>query len=414
MTDTTSTSVLPPPSRWWAWAGAGLGLLVIVAVAVSVLVPAAWFAETENRRDGAVQPAPFALVPASTESVNDRIVYGDLPDDVAVYQPDGDVFFVTISRPQQSLLSWLIGRGETVVDPETEEDKFGQRTATQDRSISLQQMRTATQEAQYVALQAAGYDPEITLGNVVVQEVLCRDVGDDGTCTEFFPADEQLDPADTILEADGAPLQTVEDLAAVLEGKEPGDTIDLRISRPRESDVTQSDELDVTVELSASPDDPERTIVGFVPFDTRSITLPFDVGIDTAAVGGPSAGLAFTLALIDELTEGDLTGGQDVAVTGTISLDGTVGPIGGLPQKISAVQQHGVKVFLIPASQFELGPDDPTTTDDDDVCRWSCLVDAGKGEVVLIPVADLDEALAALELIGGDPLVPVDAPADPT
>jgi PDZ domain-containing protein len=383
---------------------------VIVAIAVSVLVPARWFATTENRRDGEVQPAPFALVPASTESVNDRIVFGELPEDVPTFEPRGDLFFVTISRPEQSLLSWLVGRTEPVIDLETEEDKFGERTATQDRSISLQQMRTATQEAQYVALQAAGYDPEITLGEVVVQEVLCAEVAEDGTCREYFPSDEQIDPADTILEADGVPLQTVEDLAAVLEGKRPGDLLDLRISRPRDGDVDASDELDVTVELAASPDDPDRTIVGFVPFDTRSISLPFDVGIDTAAVGGPSAGLAFTLALVDELTEGELTGGRDIAATGTISLDGTVGPIGGLEQKVKAVQQHGVSVFLIPASQIELAPDDPTTTADDDVCRWECLVDAGDGQVVLVPVADLDAALAALETLGGDPLVPVDAP----
>ncbi len=74
--------------------------------------------------------------------------------------------------------------------------------------------------------------------------------------------------------------------------------------------------MTVDVELSSDPTDPDRTIVGFVPFDTRTVELPFDVSIDTAAVGGPSAGAAFTLALIDELTPGDLTGGRDIAVTG--------------------------------------------------------------------------------------------------
>jgi Lon-like protease len=111
--------------------------------------------------------------------------------------------------------------------------------------------------------------------------------------------------------------------------------------------------LEVDVELTASPDDPERTIVGFYPFDTRRVELPFELDIDTGSIGGPSAGLAFTLTLIDELTPGELTGGRRVAVTGTIELDGTVGAIGGLRQKASAVAQTGVDVFFVPAAQSD-------------------------------------------------------------
>ena len=97
----------------------------------------------------------------------------------------------------------------------------------------------------------------------------------------------------------------------------------------------------IEVPLIASPDDPERTIIGFVPFDTATVELPFEIEIDTDRIGGPSAGLAFTLTLIDELSEGNLLGGLDVAVTGTIDIEGNVGAIGGLPQKVSAVKQVG-------------------------------------------------------------------------
>ncbi len=186
-------------------------------------------------------------------------------------------------------------------------------------------------------------------------------------------------------------LESVEDLSAVLEGKEPGDTVELVIDRPGDGRET------VTVQLSASPDDADRTIIGFFPFDTRAITLPFEVDIRTDDIGGPSAGLAFTLAMIDELSPGDLTGPQEVAVTGTISLDGSVGAIGGLTQKVSAVHQNGMRVFLVPSSQAEL--DDPE--------RLQRMEDAGRGEVEIIPVATLDEALAVLEALGGDPLVTV-------
>lgn len=375
-----------------------IALLGLVILSVSVLIPSELIARTANPRTGEQEPAPYARTPASAESVNDRVVYGDLPEEVEIYDTDGDFFFVTVSAPDQSVLSWLIGSADPVVDLLTEEGKNGRRTPVQNREIALQQMRTATQEAQFVALTAAGYEPTIELGAVVVQDILCRETAEDGfTCAEEFPAAEVLEPADTILEVDGVPITTIEDLTAALEGAEPGDVIEVKIERAEEGTMT------VEVELSSDPNDPERTIVGFVPFDTRTVELPFDVSIDTAAVGGPSAGAAFTLALIDELTEGDLTGGRDIAVTGTIRLDGSIGPIGGLEQKISAVHQHGVQVFLIPAEQIELTEPDPENPDDG-VCRWECLNAAGDGEVVLIPVATLDDALAVLETLGGDPL----------
>ena len=140
----------------------------------------------------------------------------------------------------------------------------------------------------------------------------------------------------------------------------------------------------------ANPDDAGRAILGIVPFDTASVHLPFEVNIDTGEIGGPSAGLAFTLTLIDELSAGDLTGGANVAVTGEIALDGTVGAIGGLAQKVSAVRQAGVHTFLVPTAQ---GPE-----------QIARAREIGGDAVEIVPVATLDEALAALRTLGGDPL----------
>ncbi|NCX59666.1 MAG: PDZ domain-containing protein, partial [Actinobacteria bacterium] len=89
----------------------------------------------------------------------------------------------------------------------------------------------------------------------------------------------------------------------------------------------------VQVELIAAPDDSGRTIIGIMPRDTRTVKTPFEIGIDTDSIGGPSGGLAFTLALLDELSSGSLTGGTKVAVTGTINGDETVGAIGAVRQK---------------------------------------------------------------------------------
>ena len=392
VTDTTTPIVpIAPPNRWWAWTLAALALLLLAVIAVSSVLPSSWVSDKENRRTEELQPTPYALTPASAEPVNDRIVFGGLPDDVELYETQSDFYFVTVTAPVQSVLSWFVGRDDAAIDFITREDKFGVRTATQRRELNLQQMRTAEQEAQYVALTTLGYDVEITPGEVIVQDLVCAIEAGDGTCEEFLASDAEIDPADRLLEIDGVELDSVDTLSEQLADKQPGDEVELLIERPGDGERT------VVVELSASPDDPERTIIGFIPFDTRAIVLPFEVDIETGGIGGPSAGLAFTLALIDELSPGSLTGGRNIAVTGTISLDGSVGAIGGLPQKVSAVHQNGVDVFLVPASQSEL-----TTPE-----GLERLNDAGRGAVEIVPVATLDEALGALAELGGAPLVPV-------
>jgi PDZ domain-containing protein len=112
--------------------------------------------------------------------------------------------------------------------------------------------------------------------------------------------------------------------------------------------------------------------------------FPFDITIDTGDVGGPSAGLAFTLGIIDDLTPGDLTGGTDIAVTGTIAGDGTVGPVGGTGQKAAAARDAGISLFLVPRDDYE-----------DAVAR------AGD-DLEVVAVDTVDQALEALRERGGN------------
>ncbi|MBA3605981.1 MAG: PDZ domain-containing protein [Acidimicrobiia bacterium] len=387
---------MPPRAaqRWWSIPLAAVAAIVPAVVIAVALLPASLVA-TKDVPDAAdpealeVVTAPFARVPASAQAVADRISFGQL-EGIAELDDDrdGSLFFVTISEPAQSLLSHWVGLVEPEIDLLTREEKFGTATPAQRQSISLQMMRTSSQVAQFVALDAVGYaDAEVIPGEVIVDSVLCLE-GSPGACTVPVPADAALDRGDTVIEADGVPLATIDDLVGALAGRQPGDIVELRIERPGE-EAPQT----VEVELIAAPDDSGRTIIGFIPFDTASVRLPFEIDIDTGKIGGPSAGLAFTLTLIDELSEGDLTGGLDVAVTGEITLDGTVGAIGGLPQKVSAVRQVGVEHFLVPATQS-----------DETLARAREI--AGD-DVEIIPVATLDEALAALAELGGDPVVPV-------
>jgi len=371
--------------RWWSIPLAVAGLAALVVVAVSAALPASLVAEQLNPRIDEFQPTPYARTPSSAQRVDERVRFGQLDGVVEQYPSGTSVFFVTVTEPRQSMLSWWVGRDEPAIEFLTEEQKFGVQTPEQRRVFALESMRTSEQVAQFVALEALGFDVEVVPGDVLVQQLVCLEVAaDGGDCLRESPSADFLEPGDRLLEADGVKLDGVEDLTAVVSAKEPGDTVELRLERPEVGELT------VTVELTTSPQEPERTIVGFVPFDTRRVVLPFEISIDTGRIGGPSAGLAFTLTLIDELTPGDLLGDRDVAVTGTIELDGSVGAIGGLRQKASAVAQAGVEVFLVPASQ----------SDDDIAAARS----AGGDGLEVIPVATLDEALEVLESLGGEPI----------
>jgi PDZ domain-containing protein len=364
----------------------GLGTALAAVIGVASLLPSELVADELNERVDEVQGTPYARTPAAAQSVKDRLVFDEIEAKAKIFPAAGDVYFVTVAEPRQSLLGYLVGEGRADVEWLTREEKFGTQTPTQRREISLQMMRTAEEVAQYVAFTKVGYEAELVDGAVVVQQLACLEQSDT-ECTRWAPARDAIEPGDTLLAVDGVDIPTVDDLSAVLAGKQPGDVVEVRLTRPEVGDLL------VEVELVQSTADPDRTIIGFVPFDTRSVDLPFEVDFKTGGIGGPSAGLAFTLSLIDELTEGDLMGGRTVAVTGTIDFDGNVGAIGGLPQKASAVRQAGVDVFIVPAAQG-----------DDEVAQ---AIEAGEGEVEIIEVATLDEALAALERLGGEPLVPI-------
>ena len=214
-----------------------------------------------------------------------------------------------------------------------------------------------------------------------------------------MPADQLLDPYDTIDAVDGHLVKVVSDLGPILADVKPGDMVTIDFTRGGKK-------MSGKVKTILAPDEKTpRTIIGFAPVDTTTVKLPpgFDVQFNTGDIGGPSAGTAFTLTLIDQITKGNLMGPQNVAVTGEMDIDGNVGAIGGLSAKASAVMQMGVKYFLVPADQPKDGFD-----------SIAAAQKAVGDKVKLIPIATIDDALAELRKLGGDPLVPVNTTATTT
>lgn len=155
------------------------------------------------------------------------------------------------------------------------------------------------------------------------------------------PAQDKLKVNDVITAVDGKKFSTPGELSEIVRSKQPGDSVSLTVNR-------QDDEEQIDITLGEHELEGETvTFLG-----VTSVAQPagdIKVTYNLNDVGGPSAGLMFSLAVVDKLSPGELTGGKFIAGTGTISADGTVGPIGGITHKIPAAKQAGAEAFLVPA-----------------------------------------------------------------
>ena len=163
-----------------------------------------------------------------------------------------------------------------------------------------------------------------------------------GQVVQGGPAEGALEPDDVLLRIDGAEVADPAAVSAAVSAKRPGDTVDIEYQRDGSTDTA-------TVELGESPKAGQAG--GFLGVTMYEMPISdVDVTFNLAGIGGPSAGLMFSLALVDKLSPGELNGGKFVAGTGTIDENGAVGPIGGITYKITAARDAGATIFLVPAA----------------------------------------------------------------
>jgi PDZ domain-containing protein len=337
----------------------------------------------------AVRIQRFELAPGEAMSVAPRIDFsassagGTVPER---FRTTNGIRFVTAFGGQLSILDSVLGWIDPHVQVDTYKERYGSGTPSTSRRLGFQAMIGAKQVAEYVAMKKLGLDVEISMGRVVIEELVCDGAPQkNAACTT-------LDVGETITHFNGIATPTLAELAQEMKKHKVGDTVELTVI-PYDTTATTPDTQKAekrTVQLMANVNDPTRPIIGFTPADTRTVSLPFEVDISTTDIGGPSAGLAFTLALLDELTKGNLMGKTRVAATGTMSQDGSVGAIGALEQKAVAVRDAGADLFIVPAGQ---------SADEMKSARQA----AGSG-VEIVQVKSLDEALAVLRSHGGEAL----------
>ena len=282
------------------------------------------------------------------------------------YPTDGSLALTTVSVRDkitlfQALAGWLSPRQaviprEIVLPPDKSEDQRQQE--------NQQEMQQSQNDATTAALRELGYPSTTT---VVVSAV-----------KNGAPADGKLKPADILTSVDGAPVTDARSVGTLVRKHQPGEVV--RISYTRDGKPGTASITTVT-----STDKPARALIGVTPAENSTFAVKVDIKLSN--IGGPSAGLMFALGIIDKLGPESLTGGRRIAGTGEITTDGTVGPIGGIAEKMIGAKDRGATVFLSPADNCD---------------EAKATKPSG---ITLIKVSTLQGALAALATLrsGGTP-----------
>lgn len=280
-----------------------------------------------------------------------------------VYEPTGELLMLTVSSQEVNPFEAIVAGLDPDVDlvprqavrppDESDEEFVARNRATMDLSREI---------AITLALTRLGHQVITRSDGVLVAELV-----------EGVPAALVLKVDDVITAVEGMAVELADEIAPILAEHQVGDVINIAVRRGSEA-------LTLDVELAAREEDPAVPMIGIsaIALNPR-FEYPFPIEIDAGLVGGPSAGLMYTLAVIELLTPDELAHGHVVAGTGTIDMAGTVGAIGGVRQKVIAAEAAGAEVMLVPRSNYDEA------------------LSARRDQMDLIPVDNLDEALAALE-----------------
>jgi PDZ domain-containing protein len=338
-----------PPDAYPKWPFYLAGALIFVGIAIAILWP--------------ISVPYYAVSPGPVYDTSDFVTV-----DGGEISENGELFFLTVSLKEANVFEWVAAQFVDRVE-------LSERQTVRPIGVSQEQLRReriasmnqSKRDATFVALTHLGY--EVTL------------IGTGALVIESVPdsaADGVLLPDDIIVAMDGQLIGFRSDVLDFLAPAQIGDAVVVTVERSDGEDDS-FDTKDVELVLGPHSDDPDRPMMGVLLDNNEPIVeFPVDVFIDSQNVGGPSAGLMFTLQIIDQLTPGALTNGQRVAGTGTISINESVGAIGGIHQKVYGAMDAGAVAVLVPAGNYE-----------------EALV-AAAGRIEIVRVETLNDALVFL------------------
>jgi PDZ domain-containing protein len=353
---------LQPRRRLPKWPFVVASLILILGIALALAWP--------------INLPYYAMSPGPVNDASDFVKVDEPLDDAT-----GDLFFLTVSLKEVNVLEWVGAKLDSRVDLAPRENIRPVGVSQEDlRRENLALMERSKQNAIFVALTRLGYEVTYVGSGAEVNSVVAESA-----------ADGHLEPGDVIVAVDGEPVEFSTEAVDLIGGHRPGDRIELTVHRPVGEDGTETETLTVPIVLGpfrAVEDDGSVTVdenrgmVGVTLMDADvQVVFPVDVEIDSRNIGGPSAGMMFTLEIMDELTPTDLTDGHRIAGTGTIDQDGVVGAIGGVRQKVYGAIDAGAEYVLVPTDNY------------DDA------VDAAGDDIGVVAVGTIDDALGFLDTL---------------
>ena len=253
------------------------------------------------------------------------------------YDYEGNLYQLTVRRDEANYFTYIWAKVDNSVDLYSREVILPKGVTPQELSeISIQNMKTSENVAIAVALNILDYEIETQGDGVLVVGVM-----DDS------PVAGKLLKEDLIISINNEVIKSTTEFISLLRTYEIGDMVSIGLIR-------NDKEMSIETKLIEHIDYENEPMVGFLASTpNQRFVFPISVDIDTGNVGGPSAGLMMALNVYNSLTEYDITKGIKVAGTGTIEIDGSVGPVGGVKQKVIAAKNAGSTLILVPTANFD-------------------------------------------------------------
>ncbi|CAM3353904.1 PDZ domain-containing protein [Marinicrinis lubricantis] len=266
----------------------------------------------------------------------------------------------------------------------TRKDQVFRPGESRDQYLERQQYNMAKSHSNAImaAYQQAGISYDVVIEQIRVNQVV-----------EQFPADGALESGDQLISLDGTPVSSLEDITAVMETKEEGDTLRAAVIRDGKEQT-----VDIELDYPEGVAEEDKHLLG-VDLNFIQNVIPDnpdeEVHIKVGDIGGPSAGLIFALEIYNQLTAGDLSKGYRIAGTGEIDADGTVWPIGGIQHKIVAADREKADIFFAPKDWY---PEEGSNLQP--VLNYTEAAEKAEDigtDMKVVPVGNLQEALDYLE-----------------
>ncbi len=289
------------------------------------------------------------------------------------YQEEGSFMLTTVRMNKASISDYVVAKFDQYKHLYPIQTIKAQGES--DREYTVRQgdmMEISKDAATFVAYGKAGKKVELQNEYVMIGNVIPN-----------TPAEKMLKREDRIRQVDGQRIDSAEELLDRLKDKQAGDQVTLLIER-------DGKEKEVTLSLANIEGAHGRAIIGIRPFTVRKLVTDPELLIKTDHIGGPSAGLMFSLEIYNQLTKEDYTHGKKIAGTGTIDIDGNVGPIGGVDQKVIAAHEAGAEIFFAP---------NENGAENSDYKRAVETAKNIKTNMKIVPVDTFDDALTYLNTL---------------